>query len=72
MLQDWSKYVTLENAAYTLPIQLMILAGITGNLKPKDDTLPPVLNRGVLANTVAEIEDELNNNPTAQDYRDEE
>ena len=52
MIKDWYDYVTKENGAYTSAMALMILGGITAGLKPKEDTLPPVLNKGVLANTV--------------------
>ena len=66
MLKEWFDYVTNENDAYTKPIELMILKGITGKLKPREDKLPPVLNKGVLAETVEQTKNELEKNPKAQ------
>ena len=66
MLQEWYDYVTKENDAYTKPMELMILKGITGKLKPNEDKLPPVLNKGILAGTVEETQKTLKENPKAQ------
>ena len=60
MIKDWYNYVVKENGAYTSAMGLMILAGITNKLKPNEDTLPPALNKGVLADTVTKIQDEIN------------
>ena len=66
MLKEWFNYVIYENDAYTKPIELMILKGITNKLKPNEDKLPPVLNKGVLAKTVEETQKTLETNPKAQ------
>ncbi len=66
MIKDWYDYVTKENDAYTDSIALMIMSAITSNLKPNEDTLPPVLNKGVLAKTVEEIQTELKKDPKVQ------
>lgn len=63
MIKDWYDYVVKENGAYTGAMALMILGGITAGLKPKEDTLPPVLNKGVLANTIEEISNTIPENP---------
>ena len=62
MLKEWFEYVTKENEAYTDSIALMILKAVTKNLKKDDDTLPPILNKGILANTVEDVQQELTNN----------
>lgn len=59
MLQEWFDYVLKENDAYTPSISFMILNGITKDLKPNEDTLPPVLNKGVLAQTVEEAQNKV-------------
>ena len=66
MIEDWYKYITEENGAYTGAMILMIMSGITSGLKQTEDTLPPVLNKGVLANTVTNIQNDLNQNEKAQ------
>ena len=66
MLKDWVNYVTKENGAYTPAMQLMILKSITKDLKPDEDTLPPTLNKGVLADTVTKVQEELNKDEKAQ------
>ena len=65
MINDWFNYVTKENDAYTGAMQFMILKSITNNLKPNEDTLPAVLNKGVLANTVSEVQKTLESDPKA-------
>lgn len=59
MLKEWYKYVTEENNAYTPAIALLIMRGITAGLKPDEDTIPPVLNKGVLADTIDTLSKEL-------------
>ena len=59
MLQEWFDYVLKENDAYTPSISYMILNGITKDLKPNEDTLPPVLNKGVLAQTVEDAQNKV-------------
>ena len=63
MLKEWFEYVIKENEAYTNTQRLIILASITKDLKPNNDTIPPVLDKGVLADTIAELEERLKNNP---------
>lgn len=59
MLKEWSDYVTEENSAYTPAMGLLIMSGITAGLKPDEDTIPPVLNKGVLADTIDTLSKEL-------------
>ena len=66
MLKEWVDYVQKENDAYKPAIQLLILDGITKNLEHDEDTLPPVLNKGILAQTVEEIQNKLKINPNTQ------
>lgn len=61
VLQEWFDYVLTENDAYTPSIAFMILSAITKELKQNDDTLPPALNKGVLAQTVEQIQKEALN-----------
>ncbi len=65
MIDEWFNYVTKENDAYTGAMQYMILRAITSDLKPNEDTLPAVLNKGVLANTVSEVQKTLESDPKA-------
>lgn len=63
ILKDWFDYVLKENDAYSYTHVLLILSAITKKLKANDDTLPPVLNKGVLAGTMTEYESMLNSCP---------
>ena len=63
MLKEWFDYVTKENDAYSNTQGLVILAAVTKDLKSNNDTIPPVLNKGVLAATVTELEERLKANP---------
>ena len=63
MLKEWFDYVTKENDAYSNTQRLVILAAVTKDLKANNDTIPPVLNKGVLAATVTELEERLKANP---------
>ncbi len=63
MLDDWKKYVLEENDGYTPQIKLLILSEVTKDLKQTNDSIPPVLNKGVLAQTIYELESILNQNP---------
>ena len=56
-------YVTKENDAYSNTQRLVILAAVTKDLKSNNDTIPPALNKGVLAATVTELEERLKANP---------
>ena len=63
MLNDWFNYVTKENATYNKSHQLIILSAITKDLNPNNDKMPPVLNRGALAECVDELDARLKENP---------
>ncbi len=63
MLKEWFDYVIKENDAYSNTQKLVILSAITKDLKPNNDAIPPVLNKGVLAQTVTELEERLKVNP---------
>ena len=56
MIKEWVDYITEGNSAYTPAIGLLILSAITSDLGEKDDNIPPVLNKGVLADTVSDTE----------------
>ena len=66
MIKEWVDYITKGNSAYTPAIGLLILSAITSDLGEKDNNIPPVLNKGVLADTVSDTEKMLTNNPKAQ------
>ena len=63
MLKEWFDYVIKENDAYSNAQRLIILSAVTKDLKSNNDTIPPVLNKGVLADTVTELEERLKTNP---------
>lgn len=63
MLKEWFNYVTEENDAYSKPMQLIVLSAITKDLEPDNDTIPPVLNKGVLADCAEELKTKLTENP---------
>lgn len=65
-LKEWEKYVCEENDAYTPTMRLLILNSITKDLKPKEDKLPPVLNKGALADTVNTLHKRLKEDPKCQ------
>lgn len=62
MLKEWINYVLKENGGYNSATKLLILDAMTKELKPNNDNLPPVLNKGVLADCIAEIENNIKNN----------
>jgi len=59
MLKEWSNYVIHDNDAYNNATSLLIMNAVLKDLKPDNDNLPPVLNRGILADTINEISDNL-------------
>lgn len=63
LLKEWFIYVLQGNSAFTPAMQLIILDAITKNLKPNNDELPPVLNKGVLADCISELNKSLKENP---------
>lgn len=56
ILKEWTDYVTKENIAYNNAAALLILTAITKNLAANNDKLPPVLNKGILADCIYEID----------------
>lgn len=62
MLKEWINYVLKENGGYNNATKLLILDSITKDLKPNNDNLPPVLNKGVLADCISEIENNIKTN----------
>ena len=66
MLKYWSDYVFNENDAYTNTTALLILDAITKDLGPDNNNIPPVLNKGVLADCIDEIDKNIKNNPKYQ------
>lgn len=59
ILQEWFDYVLQENDGYTLAMVLLILSSITKDLKSYNDTIPPFLNKGVLADCITEIDKKI-------------
>ena len=62
ILKEWYEYVLNENDAYNDSVSLMILDSITQNLDNDSDTIPPVLNKRILADTIEEISIKLKEN----------
>ena len=56
LIKEWADYVFKENDAYKKTMALLILSAITKDLDSDNDNLPPVLNKGVLADCIAEID----------------
>jgi len=65
-IQCWIEYLTRENNIYdTKPVlSLIIFDSITKDVKPNNHEQPPLLNPGVLAQTVEQIETRLKENKT--------
>ncbi len=66
ILKEWYKYLETGNDAYPNTLKYLIYSSLLAGLSANDDKLPPSLNQGVLADTVTEIEKELENNPKTQ------
>ena len=64
--KEWTDYIQNENDAYNNAICLLILDGILSDIKNDNDKEIPVLNKGILAQTIDEINKEVKNNPKAQ------
>lgn len=56
ILKEWSDYIFNENDAYKSTTALLILNAITKDLEPDNDNIPPVLNKGILADCIYEID----------------
>ena len=63
MMDEWKDYLENENMEYSPTEKLLILNGVTKNLKSDNDNIPPVLNKGVLAGTIYELKQNLKDNP---------
>lgn len=59
IISEWDNYLKNENREYSNCEKLVILNGITKNLKPDSDNIPPLLNKGVLADTVYAFKNDL-------------
>lgn len=66
MLKEWSDYILDENDAYKKTTAFLILSAITKDLDANNDNIPPVLNKGVLADCISEIEKNIKTNPKYQ------
>ena len=66
MLSEWFNYVIKENDAYSNTQQLLILSSVVKDLKENNDNIPPVLNKGVLADCIYELESRLKENPNGK------
>ena len=63
LINEWKDYLEKENKEYTPAQKLLIYDGITKNLEPDSDAIPPVLSKGVLADTIYKLEEDLKVNP---------
>jgi len=57
MLREWGHYLTQDNQAYTPVMGLMVISALVKNLKPNNDNIPLILNKGVLADTIETVKD---------------
>lgn len=65
-IEEWTNYVQKENDAYTKTIQLLVLDSILKGLSENNDAVPPPLNKGVLADTLAQVHDAVSLNKNYQ------
>ena len=63
MINEWQNYIQNENDDYNNAVLLMALQGVTKHLKQKNTELPLSLNKGVLAQTIFDIRNEIEKNP---------
>ena len=63
MLKEWFVYVFNENDAYANTTAFLILNAVTKALAPDNDKIPPVLNKGVFADCIYEIDKNTKINP---------
>lgn len=61
MIEQWQNAL-VHDKRYSWQERLLIMKGITKDLKPKDDTICPVYNKKVLEQTVDELKTDLNTN----------
>ncbi len=55
ILREWYKYLTEKDTQTTSAEKALIMFGITKNLKPNSDMLPPIFNKEVLKKTLDDI-----------------
>lgn len=68
-LDKWYDYCFIEQKdVYNNALCLFIIDGITSKLKPDDDTLPPPLNKKVLADTINQINETAKTNPQDMNF----
>ena len=65
ILVEWFDYFQYEDTPYAKSAALLALYGVVKDLYKYDDTLPPVLNKDVLAETIEEIQQAAEENPKA-------
>ena len=58
MVCDWDQELSLDSR-YTYPEKLVIMNGITKDMNPKDETICPVFNKGILNKTLDELKENL-------------
>ena len=63
ILRDWYAFAKDENNNYPISTNLLILDGVTKDLENDTDTIPPVLNREVLEDTILQLTGKIKNNP---------
>lgn len=67
IVDTWVNYLYKEESRkFSDTEKFLILKGITQNLKPNDDNLPPVLNRQILSNTMYDLKQDLKYNKKLQ------
>ena len=66
MINEWQNYIQNENDDYNNAVLLMAMQGVTKYLKSKNHELPLSLNKGVLAKTIFEIKQEIEERPNIQ------
>ena len=66
ILSSWKDFLESNIGKFTGAEKLLIIKGITKNLKPNEETLPPVLNRDVFSKVLLYIKEELSQNRLLQ------
>lgn len=61
ILDEWIKYLETGNDVYTPAMKLLIIDGLTKNLKNNNNTEPLKLNPSALSNTMKQIQDKVKN-----------
>ena len=63
MLNEWKTHIESKKNIYTPAERLLIYDGITKDLKPYNATIPPVLNKLMLSDTINNLKESLKINP---------